>query len=106
MGMGGGTLLIPILTLLLGVSQHVAQGVNMIAFLPGAIVAILIHKKSGRIEMKKGTPLLLLGFLGAIGGALAATFLDAHLLRKGFGAFLILLAVLQYHWGEKNRGMQ
>lgn len=39
MGMGGGTLLIPLLTLALGVGQQEAQGVNMLAFLPGAILA-------------------------------------------------------------------
>ena len=47
MGMGGGTLLIPLLTLALGVGQQEAQGVNMLAFLPGAILALWVHKRAG-----------------------------------------------------------
>lgn len=45
MGMGGGTLLIPALTLLMGIPQRQAQGVNMLSFLPAAAVALYIHKK-------------------------------------------------------------
>ena len=43
MGMGGGTVLIPVLTIFLGVSQHVAQATNVIAFLPMAALALAVH---------------------------------------------------------------
>ena len=46
MGMGGGVLLIPILTQLLQVEQKVAQGINLIAFLPMSIAAIVVHAKN------------------------------------------------------------
>ena len=49
MGMGGGTLLIPVLTLALGLPQHAAQGVNVLAFLPAAVAALVIHAKAGRL---------------------------------------------------------
>ena len=45
MGMGGGTLLIPILTILLGVEQRISQGINLIVFVPMSIVALIIHCK-------------------------------------------------------------
>ena len=61
MGMGGGTLLIPLLTLALGVGQQDAQGVNMLAFLPGAVLALWIHKKAGRVTLKGCWPMLLFG---------------------------------------------
>ena len=102
MGMGGGTILIPILTLLAGLSQHEAQGINMLAFLPGALLALLVHKKDGRLEAKSALPLILFGSLGAIGGALLATFLEALWLRKAFGIFLIALAVFQW-FNAKNQ---
>jgi len=102
MGMGGGTLLIPILTLLLGVSQHSAQGVNMLAFLPGAILAIFIHRKNGRICFKAALPLLISGAIGAVGGALLAACLTGDWLRRGFGAFLVVLAFVQWRSGEKR----
>ena len=46
MGMGGGTLLIPILTIFLSFAQLQAQGINLIAFIPMSIVAIIVHSKN------------------------------------------------------------
>ena len=72
MGMGGGTLLIPALTLLLGVAQRGAQGVNMLSFLPAAVIALAIHRKGGRLEVKKSLPAIIAGIAGAVLGSLAA----------------------------------
>ncbi|MDO4567929.1 MAG: TSUP family transporter [Clostridia bacterium] len=95
MGMGGGTILIPALTLLMGVAQHDAQLVNMIAFIPAAIVAIVIHKKEGRIDVKGLVPMIIAGVAGAVLGALAASALEGGLLRKVFGGGLVLLSLRQ-----------
>lgn len=103
MGMGGGTVLIPILTLLLGVSQRAAQGVNMLAFLPGAVLAIWVHHKHRRIDWKAGLPLVLSGAVGAVGGAFLATWLQSDWLRRAFGGFLTVLAFVQWRSGEKAR---
>ena len=46
MGMGGGTLTIPILTIFLSVGQLEAQGINLVAFIPMSIVALIIHAKN------------------------------------------------------------
>ncbi len=103
MGMGGGTILIPLLTIFLGVSQLGAQGANMLAFLPGALLAIWVHRKGGRICWKAGLPLLISGAIGAVGGALVASWLTADWLRKGFGLFLVILAFIQWRTGEKKQ---
>lgn len=103
MGMGGGTVLIPILTLLLGVNQHAAQGVNMMAFLPGALLALWIHRRDGRLAVKEGLSLLLWGVVGATGGAFIATCLSAEWLKKTFGAFLIVLAFVQWRGSGKKK---
>ena len=68
MGMGGGTLLIPALTLLMGIPQRQAQGVNMLSFLPAAAVALYIHKKEGRLELKSSLPVIAAG-IGSFWGA-------------------------------------
>lgn len=92
MGMGGGTLLIPLLTLLCGVEQGVAQGVNLLSFLPMSVIALGIHAKSGRLE-KRGLlfitipALILSGFF-----AFVAAYLPSAVLKKGFGLFLVLLS--------------
>lgn len=93
MGMGGGIILIPVLTLLLGVPQHSAQGLNLVAFLPMAIFALIAHIKQKRVDFKLALILCLGGLAGALLGAYIVTLIDGALLKKLFGGFLLLLGV-------------
>lgn len=102
MGMGGGTILIPALTLLLSLDQHAAQGVNMLAFLPAAAAALFIHRKEGRIEGGKLSPILIAGVAAALLGAFLAGLLSSPWLRRLFGVFLLGLSVLQFLRGRKR----
>lgn len=101
MGMGGGSLLIPILTLLAGINQHAAQAANMIAFIPSAIIAIIIHKKAGRINFKKCISIILYGLLSSAIGGLLANLIGGKVLRKLFAVFLIILCILQLFTEKK-----
>ncbi len=94
MGMGGGTLLIPILTLFLGVEQGVAQGVNLLSFLPMSLAALSVHAKSGLLGLKGIALMILPALLFSAGGAVAAAYLPASVLKRGFGLLLILLSAL------------
>ncbi len=102
MGMGGGTILIPALTLILSLDQHAAQGVNMLAFLPAATVALFVHKKEGRLKVKECVPIILCGIVGAIAGAFAAVYISSPWLKRMFGMFLLALSVIQLIQGEKK----
>ncbi len=102
MGMGGGTLLIPALTLLLSVDQHAAQGVNMLAFIPAAVAALIIHYRAGRLRLKESLPIMIAGLAGAAGGALLAVWISGQWLRRMFGVFLIALSIVQWIGGEKR----
>lgn len=93
MGMGGGTILIPALTVLLGVEQHVAQAANLIAFLPMAAFSLAVHKKSGNLKTEGVLPLVLSALLTGVLGSIVAAYLPATILKKLFGSFLIALAV-------------
>ncbi len=95
MGMGGGTLLIPLLTLCAGIEQHLAQAINLIAFVPMSIVALSIHKKNGYVSIKKALPVTALALIGAVAGSFGAKFATGHALRAVFGAFLAVLGVVQ-----------
>ena len=93
-GVGGGTLLLLIMTLFLGVEQTAAQGINLLYFLPTAGVSLFFHRKNGlldRAAIRRAVPA---GVAAAAVGAWLATTLDVSLLRKPFGAFLILTAVM------------
>lgn len=102
MGMGGGTLLIPALTLMLGVAQRAAQGVNMLAFIPGAAVALLIHYRAGRLEVKKSAAAMIFGIAGALLGSFAAGWLKEEVLKRVFGVFLMAMAAGEIREGLKQ----
>ena len=95
MGIGGGAILIPALTLFLGLGQQQAQHINLLYFIPTAALALRVHKKEGNIEKKGLLPLILWGMLSAIGGALIAVKIDANWLRKGFAVFLLAMAAYE-----------
>ena len=95
MGMGGGTFLIPILTIFLRVNQHVSQAINLVAFIPMSIVAVFIHYKNKLIDFKSVLPVILPAILTAILGTLVAKNTDGDLLKRLFGGFLIIIAILQ-----------
>ena len=96
MGMGGGTLLIPLLTVFLDMEQKVAQGLNILSFLVMGIIALIIHKKNGLVEEKNVVPIILSGLIFSAGGALLAGMIPTGILRILFGSFLILLSVWEF----------
>lgn len=95
MGMGGGTILIPALTILLGVSQHVAQATNVISFLPMAAFALPQHKKQGLLRTQGLSKVIIPAVIATVLTGLLMASLSGEMLKKLFGAFLIILAVKQ-----------
>lgn len=91
--MGGGTILILILTLFGGIEQHVAQATNLIFFIPTSIAAIWINYKQKIIDIKLGLIIGGFGIIGAFIGAIISNKLDTNILRKCFGVFLGLIAI-------------
>lgn len=96
MGMGGGTLLIPLLTLFLGFTQIKAQGINLIAFIPMSIIAIIINFKNHLVNFKKTWGLALIGAIFSFSSAILANHIDGSILKKIFAVFLICLGIWQF----------
>lgn len=94
-GIGGGSLLLIYMTTFAGVEQNLAQGVNLLYFLPTAATALPAHVKNGYLEKKALLPAILAGLVGTALSAWAATALEVELLRKCFGVFLIVIGVRQ-----------
>lgn len=90
MGIGGGTILIPVLTLFLGLGQKEAQSTNLLFFIPTALSALYVHIKNKRIQLKKAAVLIAAGVIGAALGAVAANYMEGDLLRKLFAVLLIV----------------
>ena len=96
MGMGGGTLLIPILSIFLGFAQKSAQGINLLVFIPMSIVAIFVHIKNKLIDFRVGIPIIASGIFFSVMGSLIANGLSNNNLRVYFGVFLLLVGVFQF----------
>ncbi len=93
MGMGGGTVTIPLLVLVGGVGQKLAQSANLFAFLPMSLFALKKHKENGLLQTQGILWSMIPALLLSIVGSLVATALPSDYLQKGFGVFLILLAL-------------
>lgn len=92
-GMGGGTILIFLLTMFANLEQHVAQATNLIYFVPTAISAIIVNYKDKNIDTKLATFISTCGIIGAIIGAKISVNTDVKLLKKLFGIFLAIIAI-------------
>lgn len=92
-GMGGGTILIFLLTFMMGIEQHVAQATNLIFFIPTSIVAIIVNLKNKNIDLKLAIIISIFGILGAIIGANISIHIDVSILKKCFGIFLAIVAI-------------
>ena len=100
-GMGGGTILIVLLTFMLGIEQHVAQATNLIFFIPTSIIAIIVNFKNKNIELKTATIISIFGILGAIIGAKISTHIQVGLLKKCF-AIHEIYTIFKLNKKEKN----
>ena len=87
-GIGGGTLLLIYMTAFAGLEQHLAQGINLLYFLPTAATALPSHFKNGFVDKRTALPAILSGLVCTGAAAWAATGLDVQLLHKLFGLFL------------------
>lgn len=88
-GVGGGTMLLLCMTLILGVEHRTAQAVNLLFFLPTAAVSVFFHRKKGRIDGKLWKRMALPGAGAALAAAFFALGMDVSFLRVPFGIFLL-----------------
>lgn len=96
-GMGGGTILILVLSIFLGVEQHIAQATNLVFFVPTSISAIIVSIKSKLINWKIGINIAIWGVVGAIIGANISARLNVKELKKIFGIFLLIIAIYEIY---------
>lgn len=92
-GMGGGTILILLLTTIVGMEQHIAQATNLIYFIPTAISAIIVNYRNKNIDMKLAKFISIFGIIGALIGALISVNINVDKLKKLFGIFLVIIAI-------------
>lgn len=97
LGMGGGTLLILLLTFLKNMDQHVSQVTNLIFFIPTAITTIIINIKHKQIDFRSSKDIIIYGIIGSIIGSIIAIDLSNQKLKKIFGIFLLIISIFQVY---------
>lgn len=94
MGMGGGTVLVPLLSFL-DLPQKTIQAINLISFLPMCLVALCVHGKKGLLKPKNILYVVIPAVVFALVGALVAGDAQNKLLRIVFALFLIAVGTWQ-----------
>ena len=102
MGVGGGMILIPALTMLLGVNQHTAQSINLVYFVPTAVMALVVHIKNKNI-VYSALPMIVTGIPFSLLGAYIAVRLTPSVLGKCFAVFIFICGVRELLQMKKSR---
>lgn len=101
LGVGGGSLLILWLTLVLEMSQTAARGINLLFFLPSAAISCYLRWKQGAVTLKKVLPAILTGCAAAAVFSLISTRMDLEILRKLFGVLLLATGIRELCYRPK-----
>lgn len=92
LGVGGGIVFVPALTVGLGVPQTVAQGTSLAAIVPTSLVGAITADREGNVLRSRVVWMGVLAAIGAVAGAVLALALPTGVLARVFGAFLIVSA--------------
>jgi uncharacterized membrane protein YfcA len=102
LGVGGGMLLIIYLTVFAGFDQLSAQGINLLYFIPIALLAVIIHTRNKLINWRPLIPAIAAGVVGAVLGSIIAGFIDKEILRTAFAIFVLVIGVKEILYKKQD----
>ena len=103
LGVGGGSLLILWLTLVMGLEHSVARNINLLFFLPSAVIATLFRWKQGSLEFKKIMPAIIAGCISAAIFSVVGKNLPVTQIQKLFGLLLIATGLRELFYRPPNK---
>ena len=105
LGVGGGILFVPALTLVLSLSQVKAESTSLLAIIPVALVGAIRQYQYGNVSLREGAIVGALSTLGVLGGVALANLLPQRALRVGFAVLMLVVAAqfLRRFW-QGRRG--
>jgi len=93
LGIGGGVVMVPLL-LLVGFTQHQAQGTSLAAMLPPVtLLAVLQYSKAGHVDWKMALVISATFIIGGLFGAKLAVAINEQLLKRIFGVLMLFIAI-------------
>lgn len=102
MGLGGGGVLVLYLVLCLSENQLTAQGINLLFFIPCAIVSVIVYSRKKLIVWKSAIPMIIGGLCGVLLGAWLTNVIHTDILGKTFGGLLLLIGLKEL-FGKKEK---
>ena len=103
LGTGGGSLLILWLRLVVGMEQSHARAINLLFFIPSAVIACLFRWKQGRLDIKKILPAIIAGSIVSAIFTVLSQNMDTGLLKKLFGILLLFTGARELLYRPKER---
>lgn len=102
LGVGGGSLLMLWLTLVLGTPQATARSINLLFFIPTALISSFFRRKQGTLNYKRLLPAIVLGVAAAAAAGMISRHLDMELLKKLFGGLLLLTGLRELFYRPRK----
>ena len=102
LGVGGGSLLILWLTLVLDISSQTARLINLMFFITAAGAVSIFRWKQGKLQLRKILPAIIAGSISAGIFSFVRMYLDAQLLRKLFGFLLLFTGIRELLYRPRN----
>ncbi len=103
LGVGGGSLLVLWLTLIVGIDHPQARIINLMFFIPAAIITSVFRWRQGSLEFKKVIPAIIAGCLAAAAFSWLARHLELDILKKIFGGLLLFAGVRELFYKQKSK---
>ena len=104
LGIGGGSLLIIWLTVVLGTGPLAARSMNLLFFIPSALIVCFLRVKQKQLHIKPLLPAILAGCTAAGIFSWLSTTVDVEILKKLFGTVLIAAGLRELFYREKEKG--
>ncbi len=102
LGVGGGSLLMLWLTMVVGMEYPQARIINLMFFLPSAIIATLFHRKQGSVKIKKILPAALFGCIAAAAASYIGKQINIDFIKKLFGGLLLFTGARELFYKPKD----
>ena len=103
LGVGGGTLLLLWLTMVLGTDPATARIINLLFFIPSAAVSCFFHIKRGMLRVRQILPAAICGCIGAAAGSFTSSILDTAVIKKIFGILLLAAGTRELFFQTKKQ---
>lgn len=101
-GVGGGSLLILWLTMVMNTEHQTARIVNLLFFIPSALIATIFRWKNSKLHWKKILPAIIAGSLSAACFSLLSTKIDTSIIKKIFGGLLLFAGVKEIFYRQRK----